>query len=536
MFEVRRLRAASATLLMVAAVATYMALITPLLTRLEVLTGLAVGAFLAGGAAVAFADRALSVPAASSVGRAPARPTPTLVILEVAALLGALGLAPFLIGNDWDPDLLFALLAFSVISDLLAVPGHGFRISGSFLALVLAMVFLGGGPACVIGVLTIFAGWVRWRESPHFLLNNLLTYTLFPLLGGWAFQAMVAATDLSRRGSVFPIAVFALFWVSLGLNFLMSAGYSAYVERTGIAEKARLLVPILPGETMSALIAVGLMFLYVHAGLPALALFAVVLTLFEFMLSLLLASQERCEALELRTKQLESFQVGTLSTVLRMVDMRDDLTARHSASVAFYARATARRLGYDEGDQELVHVAALLHDIGKFVLADRILMANVPLQEADWIAIRRHPVVGARLVSSLEGYGPVAEIILRHHERIDGSGYPEGLSGDEIPPLAQIIAVAESYDAMTTRDSYRARVSPEQALAELRRVAGRQFDALIVEGFARVIEAELATHNEEPAADYEKILDEEAEAAAVQAELAGERIPHRPGRGLLVAA
>jgi putative nucleotidyltransferase with HDIG domain len=522
---------------MVVAVATYMALITPLLTRLEVLAGLAVGAFLAGGAAVAFADRALSVPAASSDERAPTRPTPTVVILEVAALLGALGLAPFLIGNDWDLGLLLALLVFSVISDQLAVPGHGFRISGSFLALVLAMVFLGGGPACVLGVLTIFAGWIRWRERPHFLLNNLLTYALFPLLGGWAFQAMVTATDLSQRGSVFAIAVFALFWVSLGLNFLMSAGYSAYVERTGIAEKARLLLlPVLQGETVSALIAVGLVFLYVQVGLSALVLFAVVLTLFEYMLSLLLVSQERCEALELRTKQLQSFQVGTLSTLLRMVDMRDDLTARHSASVAFYARATARRLGYDERDQELVHVAALLHDIGKFVLADRILNANVPLREADWIAIRRHPVVGARLVSSLEGYGPVAEIILRHHERIDGSGYPAGLSGDEIPPLAQIIAVAESYDAMTTRDSYRTPVSPEEALAELRRVAGRQFDASIVEGFARVIEAELATHTEEPAADYEQILEEEAEAAAAQAELAGEQIPHRLGRGLLVAA
>ena len=122
-----------------------------------------------------------------------------------------------------------------------------------------------------------------------------------------------------------------------------------------------------------------------------------------------------------------------LSAMLRTLDLRDQMTARHSAAVARYSRAIAQRAGFSRREEELVHIAALLHDIGKFILPDRILKANVPLTDEDWMLIRRHPQQGARVVSSLDGYGPVAEIILAHHERIDGKGYPRGLDGDDIP-------------------------------------------------------------------------------------------------------
>ena len=125
-----------------------------------------------------------------------------------------------------------------------------------------------------------------------------------------------------------------------------------------------------------------------------------------------------------------------LSAMLRTLDLRDQMTARHSAAVARYSRAIAQRAGFSRQEEELVHIAALLHDIGKFILPDRILKANVPLTDEDWMLIKRHPQQGARVVSSLDGYGPVAEIILAHHERIDGKGYPRGLAGEDIPELA----------------------------------------------------------------------------------------------------
>ena len=195
-----------------------------------------------------------------------------------------------------------------------------------------------------------------------------------------------------------------------------------------------------------------------------------------------------------------------LSAMLRTLDLRDQMTARHSAAVARYSRAIAQRAGYSRREEELVHIAALLHDIGKFILPDRILKANVPLTDEDWMLIKRHPQQGARVVSSLDGYGPVAEIILAHHERIDGKGYPRGLAGDDIPELARIISVADTYDVMTARDSYRTPMSSYDAIVELRRVAGKQLDARFVEVFIELLEGKDVSFQHGEAADFEKEL------------------------------
>ena len=174
--------------------------------------------------------------------------------------------------------------------------------------------------------------------------------------------------------------------------------------------------------------------------------------------------------------------------------------------MARYSRAIAQRAGYSRREEELVHIAALLHDIGKFILPDRILKANVPLTDEDWMLIKRHPQQGARVVSSLDGYGPVAEIILAHHERIDGKGYPRGLAGDDIPELSRIISVADTYDVMTARDSYRTPMSSHDAIVELRRVAGKQLDARFVEVFIELLDGKDVSFQHGEAADFEKEL------------------------------
>ena len=339
---------------------------------------------------------------------------------------------------NWNLALGALLLAFCVFSDLTAVDTKSHvLISGSFLALVVAMVLLGGTPAALLGVGTMLAGWLRWRESWGYLLSNVLAYALFPLLGGVAFHAVVDQAGLTHSNPAFYLLIFALFQFALALNFLMVASYGCYVERTPFSDKVRLLPPVLPSEFASAMLAVGITFIYYQVGITAIAFLGIVVITFQYLLGQLLLSQHRAEELEQRSKQLASFQVGMLSAMLRTLDLRDQMTARHSAAVARYSRAIAQRAGYPRKEEELVHIAALLHDIGKFILPDRILKANVPLTDEDWMLISRHPQQGARVVSSLDGYGPVAEIILAHHERIDGKGYPRGLSGDQIPELAQ---------------------------------------------------------------------------------------------------
>ena len=413
---------------------------------------------------------------------------------------------------NWDVPLFCILLGFSVFSDLTAISTTSkVKISGSFLALVLAMVFLGGTPAAVIGVMTILAGWLRWRDAGHYLLNNVLTYATFPLVSGIAFHEIVDNGRVAETDAAFYALIFAVFLLALAINFTMIASYSCYLDRSSFFVKVRTaLFPLLPSELAAALMAVGVAYLYVQLGLAGVAMFGVVLVTFQYLLGALLVSQQRAEELELRSKQLASFQVGMLSAMLRTLDLRDQMTARHSAAVARYSRAIAQRAGYSRREEELVHISALLHDIGKFILPDRILKANVPLTDEDWMLIKRHPQQGARVVSSLDGYGPVAEIILAHHERIDGKGYPRGLAGDEIPELARIISVADTYDVMTARDSYRTPMSSYDAIVELRRVAGKQLDARFVEIFIELLEGKDVSFQHGEAADFEKELALEA--------------------------
>src|SRR5439155_26656752 len=180
---------------------------------------------------------------------------------------------------------------------------------------------------------------------------------------------------------------------------------------------------------------------------------------FQALTRALLLSQDRAERLAVRSSQLASLQVGVLAALVQTLSLRDKMTARHSAAVARFAKAIAQAVGCSPAEQELVHTAGLLHDIGKFILPDRILFADRRLTDEDWVVVKKHPAQGARVVGRVSGYGPVAEIIRCHHERIDGTGYPRGLAGDDIPPLSRMISIADTYDVMTGRDSYRDPVS-----------------------------------------------------------------------------
>jgi putative nucleotidyltransferase with HDIG domain len=444
------------------------------------------------------------------------RPTKLYTTILAIALVGVVAVAVWQAPEaNWDWALFATLLAFSAFSDVMSIETESrLRISANFLALIIGIVFLGGTPAALMGAISILIGWIRFREGFHNLLVNILTFMSFPLLVGIGFQHLLDATQTTSADLAFYVYVFGAFGCGLLLNFLMIAGDTSYIERSPFISKIRtVMLPMLPSELAAALMAVGVAFIYVQVGLAGVALFGIVLVTFQYLLSALIKSQERARELGVRTKQLASFQVGMLSALLRTLDLRDQMTARHSAAVARYSRAIAQRAGFSKEQEELVHIAALLHDIGKFILPDRILKANVPLTDEDWMLIRRHPQQGARVVSSLDGYGPVADIILAHHERIDGKGYPRGLAGDDIPELARIISVADTYDVMTARDSYRTPTSSYEAIQELRRVAGKQLDARFVEVFIELLEGEDVSFRHGEEADFERELALEARIA-----------------------
>ena len=163
-------------------------------------------------------------------------------------------------------------------------------------------------------------------------------------------------------------------------------------------------------------------------------------------------------------------------------------------------------MGWSREEEELVHTAGLLHDIGKFAFPDSILLADARLTDEQWEQVKRHPEDGAGIVRRIDGYGPVAEVVLAHHERWDGSGYPRGLAGEAIPKPARLIAVADTYDVITARDSYRKPVTPEEAIAELRRVAGRQLDPEVVDVFVGLLTAGDLSFRHGDDADFEAEL------------------------------
>jgi putative nucleotidyltransferase with HDIG domain len=167
--------------------------------------------------------------------------------------------------------------------------------------------------------------------------------------------------------------------------------------------------------------------------------------------------------------------------------LRDPTAMRHGAAVASYAKAMAVELGCPEAEQESIHLAGLLHDIGKFTWSDRVLHPE-QLTDEDWVVIRRHPQDGAMMLGKFEGFGPVADAILYHHERMDGGGYPAGLIGNEIPLASRIVAICSTYDRMTARQSYGPPMSSDEAIAELRHIGGSQLDAELVETFITLLE------------------------------------------------
>jgi diguanylate cyclase (GGDEF)-like protein/putative nucleotidyltransferase with HDIG domain len=176
------------------------------------------------------------------------------------------------------------------------------------------------------------------------------------------------------------------------------------------------------------------------------------------------------------------------ASLARAVDARDVYTGSHSQRVAELAARMARRLGLPDEEVELTRLAASLHDLGKLAIPEEILRKPGPLTEPERLVLERHPQIGFRMLESL-GVDPVAEWVLHHHERWDGSGYPDGLPGDQIPLGARIIFVADAYDAMTSERVYRRRVLPQQAIAELQRCAGTQFDPEIVDAMAEELAA-----------------------------------------------
>lgn len=196
--------------------------------------------------------------------------------------------------------------------------------------------------------------------------------------------------------------------------------------------------------------------------------------------------QRRTQELEVALSELESNYQMTLEALVAALDAREHETFSHSFRVRAYTRFLARRAGYPPALMPSLEQGALLHDIGKIAVADAILLKPAKLTPEEWAEMRKHPVAGDEVLKRVPFLRPASAIVRHHHERYDGTGYPDGLKGPEIPLGARLFMVADTLDAMTSDRTYRKSPGYEVAKAEIQRCSGKQFDPYIVELFLKI--------------------------------------------------
>ncbi len=174
---------------------------------------------------------------------------------------------------------------------------------------------------------------------------------------------------------------------------------------------------------------------------------------------------------------LQALMLELVRALVSSIDAKDPYTCGHSERVALLSRETARLLGLTDREVEWAYLAGLLHDIGKIGTPEAILQKPARLTDAEYDVIKRHPAVGYRILKGVKRLEPIRDAVRHHHERMDGTGYPDGLRGEEIPLLARITGLADAFDAMTSNRPYRPRLPMEKVRCEIERNVGRQFDA-----------------------------------------------------------
>ena len=211
--------------------------------------------------------------------------------------------------------------------------------------------------------------------------------------------------------------------------------------------------------------------------------------------------ERKCDEFYQNLLDFQKAYVDAISAFIAAVDAKDPYTKDHSKNVAFYAVEMAKEIGLSANEIEDIRKACQLHDLGKIGVPSSIITKPAKLTSQEWEIIREHPVVGAELIRPMAFLKTVLPMIRQDHERYDGKGYPDGLKGDEICIGARVIAIADAYDTMVSGRSYKPPISKEQAIEELKRCSGTQFDPKMVEVFLKIISREISPSAESKTAN-----------------------------------
>lgn len=373
-------------------------------------------------------------------------------------------------------------------------------VSVAFAAAVLAAVWLGAGATVLVETAAVLAGYAFTDRSKRKLLFNFGQANVAGVAGALAAWPLPPPTDgltgaavLVLGGLVAGGAMFLASSVLVSAAMALDSGRRAdtvFLSNFGWLAPHYLAVAAASG---------GFAAVYANLGVPGLLVLILPLAASRYAMKQVIdKTRENVLRLErandeLRTAYVEIRQMserlaetyrGTLESLVAALDMRDQETRGHSARVAAHAVELARELGIrDEEELAMIYQGALMHDVGKIGVPDAILRKTGPLTEEEWEFMRRHPALGYRILAQVPYLRPAARIVLAHHERWDGQGYPRGLKREQIPLGARIFAVCDTYDAVVSDRPYRKGQPPEAALREILAGAGTQFDPNVVEAF-----------------------------------------------------
>ncbi|HSC50220.1 MAG TPA: diguanylate cyclase [Gaiellaceae bacterium] len=423
------------------------------------------------------------------------------VFVGIVSVVGiAAGTFGAIFGNSTDWIGLLALVALVGAGQALALEVDDGSISVSAVGSIAGAALFGVRAALAIAITIAAVEWSARRSPFHYVVFNVGTLTMSSLAAAAVFTAGFGG-DLGKV--VYVAAGVAAGATYFAVNMSLLSGVVAIEghERWGAVFRERfawLATHYLVYGFIGGVIWVG----HQTAGLWALAVFAVPLLLMRKTQEAYLRHTQRSAqklraaaetiqtqnvSLEQANRLLKERSTAAMQSLSATVDARDAYTAGHSRRVQQLALAIGRELGLSQAELDLLGHAALFHDIGKLAIPDAILLKPASLTDEEWELMQRHADEGARIIDRLGFLNDAVPAIRHHHERFDGTGYPDGLKGEEIPLGARIIHVADALDSMLTTRIYRAARPASEALEELRRAAGTQFCPRCVAALERIL-------------------------------------------------
>jgi len=423
-----------------------------------------------------------------------------LVVGLVSTAGVAAGLAGLLFGSSTDIIGMLAIVALVGVGQALALELDDGAISVSAVGALAGAAMFGSRVALAIAVTTAVVDWSARRPALHNVLFNTGALTLSCMAAamvssvgfdGGAGELVTVLAGLAAGGAYFVVNT-GLFAFAVALESRES-WWRGWQERFLWLAPHYLVYGVIGGVITIA---------YQAVGLYALAVFAVPLLLMrktqEAYLSHTRRSAQKLRqaaetihtqnvSLEQANRLLKERSTAAMESLSATVDARDAYTAGHSRRVQQLALAVGRELNLSQAELDLLGHAALFHDIGKLAIPDSVLLKPASLTTEEWSLMQRHADEGARIIDRLGFLNDAVPAIRHHHERFDGTGYPDRLTGEEIPLGARIIHVADALDSMLTTRIYRASRPLEEALGELRRAAGTQFCPRCVSALERIL-------------------------------------------------